>query len=131
MWWANDYASNVRKYSLSAHPYSGENMDWLMLATGIVCLVGCLINFFLFAYAGKYHVEVFEGHVEGVGFCLIGGIREINVPYEQVQGVTVVEKRCALILQLASRRETMYCPDVDTAKQMGQYINGRIRASYR
>lgn len=131
MWWANDYASNVRKYSLSAHPYSGEDMDWFMLLTGIVCLVGALINVFLFAYAGKYHIEVFKGHVEGMGFCLIGGIREINVPYEQVQGVTVVEKRCALILQLASRRETMYCPDVETTKQMGQYINGRIRTSYR
>lgn len=130
-WWANDYASNIRKYRLSAHPYSGENMNWFMLAIGIFYLVCALINVFFFAYAGKYHIEVFEGHVEGLGCCLIGGIREINVPYAQVQGVTVMEKRCAIILQLASRRETMYCPDVETTKQMGQYINGRIRALYR
>ena len=37
-WWANDYASNIRKYRLSAHPYSGENMNWFMLAIGIFVL---------------------------------------------------------------------------------------------
>lgn len=110
---------------------SRARINWPMILVGIFFFVDAVIYGILFMQADKYHVEIFEEHVEGLSLCLTGGIREINVPYTQVQGVTVAEKQCALVLQLAGRQETMYCPDVDTAKQMGQYINGRIRASYR
>lgn len=110
---------------------SRARINWPMILVGIFFFVDAVIYGILFMQADKYHVEIFEEHIEGLSLCLTGGIREINVPYTQVQGVTVAEKQCALVLQLAGRQETMYCPDVDTAKQMGQYINGRIRASYR
>ena len=110
---------------------SRARINWPMIIIGIFFFVDAVIYGILFMQADKYHVEIFEEHVEGLSLCLTGGIREINVPYTQVQGVTVAEKQCALVLQLAGRRETMYCPDVETTKQMGQYINGRIRASYR
>ena len=110
---------------------SRARINWPMIIIGIFFFVDAVIYGILFMQADKYHVEIFEEHVEGLSLCLTGGIREINVPYTQVQGVTVAEKQCALVLQLAGRQETMYCPDVETTKQMGQYINGRIRASYR
>lgn len=110
---------------------SRARINWPMIIVGIFFFVDAVIYGILFMQADKYHVEIFEEHIEGLSLCLTGGIREINVPYTQVQGVTVAEKQCALVLQLAGRQETMYCPDVETTKQMGQYINGRIRASYR
>ena len=110
---------------------SRARINWPMIIVGIFFFVYAVIYGILFMQADKYHVEIFEEHIEGLSLCLTGGIREINVPYTQVQGVTVAEKQCALVLQLAGRQETMYCPDVDTTKQMGQYINGRIRALYR
>ena len=103
---------------------SRARINWPMIIIGIFFFVDAVIYGILFMQADKYHVE-------GLSLCLTGGIREINVPYTQVQGVTVAEKQCALVLQLAGRQETMYCPDVETTKQMGQYINGRIRASCR
>ena len=106
-------------------------INWPMIIIGIFFFVDAVIYGIMFMQADKYHVEIFEEHFQGLSLCLTGGIREINVPYTQVQGVTVAEKQCALVLQLAGRQETMYCPDVETTKQMGQYINGRIRASCR
>lgn len=109
----------------------GTRINWFMIILAVLMFVEASIYGFLFAQADKYHIEIFESHIEGLSLCLTGGIREINVPYTQVQGVTVAEKQCALVLQLAGRQETMYCPDPDTAKKMGQYINDRIRALYQ
>lgn len=121
----------VRRYGASGKMNGDGVTFWPMIIIGIFFFIDAVIYGILFMQADKYHVEIFEEHVEGLSLCLTGGIREINVPYTQVQGVTVAEKQCALVLQLAGRQETMYCPDVETTKQMGQYINGRIRASYR
>lgn len=121
----------VRRYGASGKMNGDGVTFWPMIIIGIFFFVDAVIYGILFMQADKDHVEIFEEHVEGLSLCLTGGIREINVPYTQVQGVTVAEKQCALVLQLAGRQETMYCPDVETTKQMGQYINGRIRASYR
>lgn len=109
----------------------GTRINWFMIIAAVLCFIEASIYGFLFAQADKYHIEIFEGHIEGLSLCLTGGIHEINVPYTQVQGVTVAEKQCALVLQLVGRQETMYCPDADTARQMRQYINDRIRASYQ
>ena len=131
MWWLADYDPPARGDRLSAHPYLGHETNWYVMAFGFFILLCAIVQTYLFLQADKYHIEVFEGHVEGLSCCLIGGIREINVPYTQIQGVNIVEKRCALVLEISGRKETMYCPDVDTTRQMRQYINDRIRASYQ